>query len=115
VEDKVYLLTQKTPSRQTTRKLEHEEVRLSSILEVSGSDNYRLRLPNDTRIDPGLEISLLQLADLETPLRSQTKEEDEFEVEEILERRGQRYLINGRATHIQNTPGNLYKISETAK
>jgi Uma2 family endonuclease len=50
----------------------------------------------------------LEPADPETPLQTtfhfQTEEEDEFEVEKILEQRGQRYLVKWKGyPHSENT------------
>jgi hypothetical protein len=91
VEDKVYLPRQELPSQQTTRKMDNDKVRPPSIPEFSGPENYKLRLPGDAKLHPGLHISLLESADLETALLTtfhpQTEEEGDFEVEEILKQR----------------------------
>jgi hypothetical protein len=108
VDDKVYLLTQRLPTRKTTRRLDNDNVVPSLISGLSGPDNYELRLPDEAKIQPGLHKSLFEPADLTslllTTFRSQTEEEDEFEVEKILERRGQRYLVKWKGyPHSENT------------
>jgi hypothetical protein len=91
VEEKGYLLTQELPSHQTTRTLNNDRVGTSLISEVGKPVNYRLRLPADAKTHSGLHTSLFEPADLTSPLLTtfhfQTEEEDEFEVEEIVERR----------------------------
>jgi hypothetical protein len=90
VEDKTYLPTQKRSSQQTPRILDNDHTK--PFLEV----------------DLGFHASLSEPADLKTALlttnQSQAEEEDEFEVEDILERRGQRYLIKWKGyPHSENT------------
>ena len=106
--DKVYLLTKNLRSQRTTRKLDHVKVGPFLISEVRGPVNYKLQLPDDAKIHPVFHISLLEPADPETPLQTtfhfQTEENDEFEVEEILEQRGQRYLVKWKGyPHSDNT------------
>ena len=106
--DKVYLLTKNLRSQRTTRKLDHVKVGPFLISEVRGPVNYKLQLPDDAKIHPVFHISLLEPADPETPLQTtfhfQIEEEDEFKVEEILEQRGQRYLVKWKGyPHSDNT------------
>jgi transposase InsO family protein len=106
--DKVYLLTKNLRSQRTTKKLDHVKVGPFLISEVRGPVNYKLQLPDDAKIHPVFHISLLEPADPETPLQTtfhfQTEEEDEFEVERILEQRGQRYLVKWKGyPHSENT------------
>lgn len=108
VGDKVYLLTRNLRSQRTTRKLDHVKVGPFLISEVRGPVNYKLQLPDDAKIHPVFHISLLEPADPETPLQTtfhfQIEEDDEFEVEQILEQRGQRYLVKWRGyPHSENT------------
>jgi hypothetical protein len=90
VEDKAYLSTQKRSSQRIPRILDNDQTK--PFLEV----------------DLGFHASLSEPADLKTALlttnQPQAKEEDEFEVEDILERRGQRYLIKWKGyPHSENT------------
>ena len=95
--DKVYLLTKNLKSRRPTKKLDQVKVGPFFIEEARGPVNYRLRLPADAKIHPVFHISLLEPADAETPCQETfhfvPEEETEFEVEKILEKKGQRYLI----------------------
>ncbi|GIZ39172.1 hypothetical protein CKM354_000256300 [Cercospora kikuchii] len=95
--DKVYLLTKNLRTRRKTKKLDQVKVGPFLIDEARGPVNYRLKLPRDAKIHPVFHISLLEPADAETPCQEtfhfQPEEEDEFEVERILEKRGQKYLI----------------------
>lgn len=109
VEDDVYPLPQRLPTRETTRRLDIDKVVPSLISGLSGPGNYEVRLLGETKIHPRSSKSLFEPADLTSPLltifHSQTEEEeDEFEVEEILRRRGQRYLIKWKGyPHSENT------------
>ena len=95
--DKVYLLTKNLRTTKNSRKLDHVKVGPFLIEEQKGPVNYRLRLPKDAKIHPVFHISLLEPADPETPCQEtfhfEKEEEDEFEVERILEQKGQNYLI----------------------
>lgn len=108
VEDKNYLLTQKRSSQRTPRKLGNDKTEPLMVPGSSSLDNCKLRLPADAKIDSGFHASVFEPADLETALlttfRSQAEEEAESEVEDILERRGQRYLIKWKGyPHSENT------------
>ena len=89
---------------ETEKRCFIEEVPDETLLLI----NYKLQLPDDAKIHPVFHISLLEPADPETPLQTtfhfQTEEEDEFEVERILEQRGQRYLVKWKGyPHSENT------------
>lgn len=109
VEDDVYQLPQRLPTRETTRRLGNDKFVPSLIPGLSGPGNYELRLLGEAKTHPGFSKSLFEPADLTFPLltifHSQTEEEeDEFEVEEILKRCGQRYLIKWKGyPHSENT------------
>jgi len=95
--DKVYLLTKNLRTRRATKKLDHVEVGPFLVAEIRGLNNYRLELPPDAKIHSVFHVSLLEPADPETPLQTafhfQPQEEDEYEVENILRQKGQRYLV----------------------
>ena len=95
--DKVYLLTKNWKVKKPrTKKLDHVKVGLFSVEERTGPVNVRLRLLRDTRVHPNFHISMIELAGQSTLLQEtfhyQPEEEQEFEVEQILKRKGQRYL-----------------------
>ena len=95
--DKVYLLTKNLKTRRKTKKLDHIKVGPFLISEVKGPSNYRLDLPKDSRIHPVFHISMLEPADAAIPLQTtfhfKPQEEDEYEPEKILEKRGQKYFV----------------------
>lgn len=95
--DKVYLLTKNLKTRRQAKKLDHVKVGPFLIAEQKGPVNYRLDLPKDARIHPVFHISLLEPADpnaiLQTTFHFQPQEDDEYEVERIIDQRGQKYLI----------------------
>ena len=96
--DKVYLLTKNLKTRKRSKKLDHVKVGPFLIAEKRSNLNYRLKLPKDARIHPVFHISLLEPADpnatLQTTFHFEAQEDEEFEVEEILKKQGQRYLVN---------------------
>ena len=92
--DKVYLLTRNWRTKKLrTKKLDHVKVGLFSVEEKTGPVNVRLRLPRDAWVHPNFHISMIKLADQSTPLQEtfhyQPEEEQEFEAEQILKRKGQ--------------------------
>ena len=93
--DKVYLLIKNLKTKRPSRKLDHVKVGPFLIRRIKGPNNYKLQLPPDARIYPVFHISLLEPADSTTPLQEIFYYEDdgEYEVERILDQRGQKYLI----------------------
>jgi len=67
--DKVYLLTKNLKTRKKSRKLDHVKVEPFFIKEVKGPVNYELDLPKDARVFLVFHISLLESADLSTPIQ----------------------------------------------
>ena len=68
--DKVYLLTKNLKAKRPSKKLDHQKVGPFFVKTVKGSVNYELELPPDTRIHPVFHISLLEPADLKTPIQT---------------------------------------------
>jgi len=95
--DKVYLLTKNLKIRRGTKKLDHVKVGPFLVDEQRGKASYNLHLPKDAMTHPVFHISLLEPADpniqLQTTFHFEPQEEQEFEVERILQQKGQRYLV----------------------
>ena len=77
--------------------MDHIKVGPFLIEGVQGPVNYKLQLLSDTRRHRVFYISILKPADAKTPLQEtfyyKDIETQEYEVEDILERRGQKYLV----------------------
>jgi hypothetical protein len=95
--DKMYLLTKNLKIRKKSKKLNHVKVESFFIKAVKGSVNYELDLPKNAKVFLVFHISLLEPADPSTPIQGtfhyHPQEENRFEVERILEKKGQRYLV----------------------
>ena len=99
--DKVYLNTKnlkyKKKDKKRSKKLDPVKVGPFLIKTVKGPVNYELDLPADAKVFPVFHISLLEPADPETPIQDtfhyEIQEDDEYEVERILDKRGQKYLV----------------------
>ena len=92
--DKVYLVTRNWKTKKPkTKKLDNIKVRLFSVKEKTGPVNIKIQLPRDARVHPNFHISIIEPADQSTPLQEtfyyQPEEKQEFEVEQILARKGQ--------------------------
>jgi hypothetical protein len=87
----VYLYTKNLRTKRLSKGLDHVKVGPFLISKQNGPVTYTLELPLDAKIHPRFYVSLLELADLETPLqrtfRYEIEEEKEFEVEKILDYR----------------------------
>ena len=95
--NKMYLLTKNLKTRKKSRKLDHVKVEPFFIKEVKGSVNYELDLFKDARVFSVFHISLLESADPSTPIQEtfhyHPQKENRFEVERILDKKDQRYLV----------------------
>jgi len=94
--DKVYLHTKNLKSKRPSKKLDHVKVGPFLIRQSRGPVNYELQLPPDAKVHPVFHVSLLEPADSRTPLQKEWKfeaETEEYEVEKILEQRGQEYFV----------------------
>ncbi len=83
-------------SKRPSKKLDYIKVGPFLIKQTRGPVNYELQLPPDARVHPVFHVSLLEPADSKTPLQEDWKyeaETEEYEVERILEQKGQKYLI----------------------
>jgi len=95
--DRVYLLTKNLKTRKKSKKLDHVKVESFFIKEVKGLVNYELDLLKDAKVFLVFHISLLESTDPSTPIQRtfhyHPQEKNRFEVERILEKKGQRYLV----------------------
>jgi hypothetical protein len=93
----MYLLTKNLKIRKKSRKLNHVKIKSFFIKEVKESVNYELDLLKNAKVFPVFHISLLESADLSTPIQEtfhyKSQEKNRFEVEEILKKKGQQYLV----------------------
>ncbi len=95
--DKMYLLTKNLKIRKKSRKLDHVKVESFFIKEVKRSVNYELDLPKNARVFLVFHILLLKSADPSTPIQEtfhyHSQKENRFEIEKILDKKNQRYLV----------------------
>ncbi len=93
----MYLLTKNLKIRKKSKKLDHVKVESFFIKAIKKSVNYELDLPKDARVFLVFHISLLESADPSTSIQETfhyySQKEDRFEVEKILEKKDQRYLV----------------------
>jgi hypothetical protein len=95
--DKMYLLTKNLKIRKKSKKLDHVKVGSFLIKEVKKSVNYELDLLKDARVFSVFHVSLLESVDPSTPIQKtfhyKSQEKNRFEVERILKKKGQQYLV----------------------
>ena len=95
--NKVYLLTRNLKTKKPSKKLNHVKVGPFFIRKVKGPKTYELNLFKKIRVFSVFDISLLEPADLSTPIQKtfhfESDEEEVYTVEKILERKNQQYLI----------------------
>jgi hypothetical protein len=93
----VYLLTKNLKIRRKSKKLNHVKIESFFIKEVKKSINYELDLFKNVKVFLVFYISLLKSADLSTSIQKTfhyySQKENRFEVEKILEKKDQRYLV----------------------
>ncbi len=66
--DKVYLFTKNLKTRKSSKKLDHVKVKSFLVKKAKGSINYELDLSKDAKVFLVFHISLLEPADVSTPL-----------------------------------------------
>jgi hypothetical protein len=95
--NKMYLLTKNLKIRKKSKKLNHVKVESFFIKTVKRSVNYELDLFKNARVFLVFHVSLLKSVDLSTPIQETfhyySQKKNRFEVERILEKKGQRYLV----------------------
>ena len=117
--NKVYLLTKNLTTKKSTKKLNYTKIESFFIKAVKRSVSYELSLSKNIRIHSIFHINLLKLADFSTFIQKDFHFEDsneEYTVEEILEKKGQKYLINWkRYSHSNNTWEPLKNLTNCKK
>jgi transposase InsO family protein len=88
--DKVYLWARNIKTKRPSKKLDFLKLGPYKIRSVKGPVNYELELPSSMTIHPVFHISLLELADADTPVSEQNPVADdaldpEYDVEAILD------------------------------
>ena len=96
--DKMYLLTKNLKiNKKRSKKLNHVKVEPFFIKNVKRPINYELKLFVDARITLVFHIFLLEFAHSNTSMqivfRYKTQKSQKYEVERILRRKGQQYLV----------------------
>ena len=97
-EDKVYLLTKNLKiNKKRSKKLDHVKVESFFIKVVKGRINYELDFFVDARIFSIFHVFVLESTHpktlVQTTFRYKSQEDQEYEVEQILQQRGQQYLV----------------------
>ena len=91
--DKTYLLRRNIKTTRPSNKLNHIKLRLFWVKKVKSDVNYKLDLPKKMRIHSIFHISLLEPANTDTPVQTNSSginpefQTKEFEVEEIITKR----------------------------
>jgi len=93
----VYLLTKNLKIRKKSRKLNHVKIESFFIKEVKKSVNYELDLLKNARVFLVFHISLLKSVDFSTSIQETfhyySQKKNRFEIEKILEKKDQQYLV----------------------
>ena len=96
--DKMYLFTKNLKiNKRRSKKFDHVKVESFFIKKVKGRVNYELNLLIDAKIFLIFHIFVLKSTHLDTSIqktfRYKSQKNQEYEVERILKRRGQQYLV----------------------
>jgi len=93
----MYLLTKNLKIKKKSKKLNHVKIESFFIKEVKKLVNYELDLFKNAKIFLVFHISLLKSVDLSTSIQRTfhyySQKKNRFEVERILEKKNQRYLV----------------------
>ena len=96
--DKVYFFTKNLKiNKKRSKKLDHVKVESFFIKIIKGRVNYELNFSIDVKIFLIFHISVLESThsntSIQTTFRYQSQKDQEYEVEQILQKRGQQYLV----------------------
>ena len=119
--DKVYLLTKNLKiNKKRSKKLDHVKVESFFIKEIKGRVNYELNLLDDARVFLVFHIFMLESAHSNTSIqktfRYKSQEDQEYEVEQVLRKRDQQYLIKWKGYFtLENTWESLKNLENCEK
>ena len=86
-EKKVFLLRRNIKTKRSSEKLNHRKLRSFKISKVIENVNYKLQLLNTMKIHSVFHVSLLEKINQNVIAeRTETQNEEEYEIEKILER-----------------------------
>ena len=94
--DKVYILIKNLTTKRLNKKLNHMKVGPFFIKAVKGPVNYELNLLKNTHIHSVIHINVLESVDSNTYIQKNfyyENSEEEYAVKDILEKKGQKYLV----------------------
>jgi hypothetical protein len=95
--NKIYLLTKNLKIRKKSKKLDHVKIESFFIKAVKKSINYELDLLKNAKVFLVFHISLLKSVDPSTSIQEtfhyKSQKKNRFEVEEILKKNDQQYLV----------------------
>jgi len=93
----MYLLTKNLKIRKKSKKLNHVKIESFFIKVVKKSISYELDLFKNVKVFLVFHVSLLKSADLSTSIQRifhyHSQKKNRFEIERILKKRDQRYLV----------------------
>jgi hypothetical protein len=93
----MYLLTKNLKTRKKSKKLDHVKIESFFIKAIKESVNYELDLFKNAKVFLVFHISLLKLVDPSTFIQKtfhyKPQKENRFEVEKILKKKDQQYLV----------------------
>jgi hypothetical protein len=95
--DKMYLLTKNLKIKKKSKKLNHVKIESFFIKAIKKSINYELDLLKNVKVFLVFHILLLKSVDLSTFIQETfhyySQKKNRFEIEKILEKKSQRYLV----------------------
>jgi len=93
----MYLLTKNLKIKKKSKKLNHVKIESFFIKEVKKLVNYELDLFKNAKVFLVFHISLLKSVDFSTSIQRTfhyySQKKNRFEIERILEKKNQRYLV----------------------
>ena len=95
--NKMYLFTTNLKTTKSSKKLDHIKIESFFIEKIKKSINYKLQFSSNIKIHSMFHVSFLKFVDFSTSMQItfhyESKKKDEFEIERILKRQNQNYLV----------------------